>query len=255
MHGFGECPITRLTLEDDLWSGNQAYPLAEEALSLECHRYALESAAYMQRTFRRPQLAKDTLDVVFEEDAAPLPTGLQYVQELDAFEWNEPQGHIITHISATLEETKKAIRAIVSVGGAYVQEGAVEASGVSKQMDFEIEENRLEAFGHRVTGALNTAYALIARASGRIPIEVSGLDDFGKGRLPDYLAALEGIARIDFGAISQVLSPTLFMMVRERLINYLFTNLSVEQRRVVEVELTQLSVLADINPSDTLPGE
>jgi len=45
------------------------------------------------------------------------------------------------------------------------------------------------------------------------------------------------------------------MMVRERLINYLFTNLSAEQRRIVEVELKQLSVLADENPSDTLPGE
>lgn len=251
-HGFGEIPIVKIELDASLWSGNQAYPVAEQSLALECHRYALESAAYMQRSYRKPVKPTGTLDEVFEENDGPLPTGLQYVIELDAFEWNEPSGLIIEPISKTLEEATRQIRTILGTGGAYVQ-GVIEASGVSKAMDFVIEDDRLEAYGHIVSKALTTIYRLVAVAGGHPPtVEVNGLDNFSRDRLEEFVAVLAAIASIDFSQIQTLLTPSLYLLLREKLFNFLFSNLSAEQQKELEREL--LSVPTDVNQADTSTG-
>ena len=85
-HGFGTLPVVRLKLDDYLWSGNQAFPKAEESLRLECHRHDYLTSAYPQRTFKRAIKPDDDLGSTFADmDDQELPTGLEYVLELDSF--------------------------------------------------------------------------------------------------------------------------------------------------------------------------
>jgi hypothetical protein len=103
------------------------------------------------------------------------------VLELDKFEWSEPEGKIIPSIDRALERAEKQIRAILGVGGVYTQE-ATEASGLSKQMDFAIEEERVRSFGHILTDFLQDLYQIVAIAAGYGP----STSDSTPAALSDY---------------------------------------------------------------------
>jgi hypothetical protein len=254
-HGFGRIPVAKVTLPDAMWSGNQAYPKAEESLLLECHRADYLTATYPQRTFKRIQTPDDDLDDTFlDASDRPLPTGLQYVLELDSFSWNEPKGEILKQVQAALEQASKDIKSILSIGGAYVQDGgATAASGVSKQMDFEIEENRLEAYGHIITDALQDIYQIVAIAMGQQPdsIAVSGLDDFGRERLNDLIGSLVDLLTIDMRQLENTLTPTLYVLVRSKLMGFLMGNLTPDQKKKIEDELA----IATTEPTPQEPPE
>ncbi|MBE9110295.1 hypothetical protein IQ273_12820 [Nodosilinea sp. LEGE 07298] len=234
-HGFGALPVARLELDESQWSGNQAYAKGEECLRLECHRYDLLTAAYLQRTYKPIQTPDSDLGDTFVGDGdKPLPTGLQFVLQVDKFEWSEPKGDILVHVDKALTQAEKQIRAILGVGGAYVQE-AIEASGVSKEMDFQIENDRLKSYGHILTDALQDTYQLVERAEGNSgsTLAVSGLDDFGGDRLTDLIEALNMLLGIDMARLQAVLTPTLFILVRERLLSLLMSNLTPEQKQII----------------------
>lgn len=230
-HGFGSIPVTRLELPDDKWSTNQAYGIAEQCLRLECHRYDLLTAAYLQRTYKPIQSPDHDLDNSYTSSDDPLPTGLQYVLELDRFEWAEPEGKIIPSINSSLEQAEKQIRTLLGTGGAYVQE-AVEASGVSKAMDFVIEDERLKAYGHLLTDCLQDLYQLVSKAEGQSNpgLAVSGLDEFGGDRLDDLIDTLTKLLSIDMTMLERALTPSLYLLIREKLLSLLMGNLNPEQR-------------------------
>ncbi|MBD1918360.1 MULTISPECIES: hypothetical protein [Cyanophyceae] len=234
LHGFGVIPSAKLELPDGKWSGNHASPKAEECLRLECHRYDLLTASYLQRTYTPHQTPDGDLGDTYVGDDEPLPTGLQYVLQVDKFEWSEPKGDIILHIDKALESAEKQIRAILGTGGAYTQE-PIEASGISKEMDFEIEDARLESYGHILTDCLQDIYQLVAKAEAQDAesLAVSGLDEFGGDRLVDLIEALNMLLGIDLARLEQSLTPTLHVLIRERLLSLLMGNLTPEQRQTV----------------------
>lgn len=241
-HGFGRLPVVKIELPDSLWSGDQAYPKAEEMLRLECHRSHYLTSTYPQRTYKPIPPAPDSLSETYvdsEADEAP-PTGLQYVLKLDSFAWNEPTGAILDKVTQAIAEAAKDIRSILAVGGAYISEGVSEASGVSKAMDFETEDSRLVALGHIVADGLQDIYQLVAIAKG-VPswadIAVSGLDDFGKQRLSTLLESLKAFLEIDLLMLQRTLTPTIYQIVREKIMSLLVGNLTPEQKAVVAAEL------------------
>lgn len=238
-HGFNRIPVVKVSIPDAMWSGNQAYPKAEECLRLECHKHDYLSSSYPQRTYKRVQQPDSDLDKTFADtDNQPIPTGLQYVLEVDSFSWNEPTGAILTQVQSSLEQATKDIRNILAVGGAYIQE-AVEASGTSKQMDFETEESRLASFGHFISDALQDIYQLVAYSMGySVDLAVSGLDDFGNDRLEDLLAVLNTLNALDMAALEARLTPTLFLLIREKLLGFLMANMTPAQKSQIEKELT-----------------
>ncbi|MBW4483011.1 MAG: hypothetical protein KME14_10745 [Tildeniella torsiva UHER 1998/13D] len=234
-HGFGTIPVAKLELPNDKWSGNHAAPKAEECLRLESHRYDLLTAAYLQRTYKPVQTPDADLGNSYvDDDGENMPTGLQYVLRVDKFEWSEPEGKIIEHIDKALTQAEKQIRAILGTGGAYAQE-PIEASGVSKQMDFEIEDDRLESYGSILTDTLQDVYQLVAIAEAQEAekLAVSGLDEFGGDRLVDLIEALNMLLGIDLARLEQVLTPTLYVLIRERLLSLLMGNLTPEQRQTI----------------------
>lgn len=179
-HGFGQLPVVRLAIPHRLWSADQAAPIAESMLRLECHRYDLLTAAYLQRTYKPIQRPDDDLGETYVDDSMEeLPTGLQFVLELDKFEWSEPKGDIIPHIHGSLEKSEQQIRAICGVSAPSVE--PTEESGISKKMDFVIEDNRLRSYGHLIRDALEAAYTLVARSVGYSAPTLSGLEEFDQG--------------------------------------------------------------------------
>lgn len=235
LHGFGRCPVTAVTLSDDLWGGDHAYALAEACLRLECHRYDLLTAAYMQRIYKTAQIPDGELSQTHVDDEKPLPTGLQYVLELDKFEWAEPTGSIIEPLTNTLNETKKELRTILALGGAYTQQedGSNVASGKSKEMDFANENKRLTAYGAVMVDALNDIYKLVAKASSTTPPLISGLDDFAEDSFSDLSQALGAIASLDTGSLAQRLPLEIYQLLMKKLISFLLGNLSAEQREAI----------------------
>jgi hypothetical protein len=240
-HGFGRLPVVKIELNDSLWAGNQAYPKAEEMLRLECHRSHYLTSTYPQRTYKPIQKPADSLDETYvDAEELPPPTGLQYVLPLETFAWNEPTGQILDKVAVAIAEAAKDIRSILAVGGAYIAEGVSEASGVSKAMDFETEDSRLIALGHVVTDGLQDIYQLVAIAKG-IPtwadISVSGLDDFGRQRLSTLLDMLKVLLEVDLPRLEPILTPTIYLIVREKVMNLIVGNLTPEQKAQVADEL------------------
>ena len=244
-HGFGCVPVVRVVLPYEMWGGNQAYPKAEESLRLEAHRYDLLTNAYWQRYYKRAMIP-DSLDVTFEQ-ASELPTGLQHVVEADNFSWSEPTGAIIEPLTITLEKAKKEIRALLAIGGAAYSEGesVSEASGESKKMDFVNEDERLQSYGHIFTDALQDIYQLVAKATGNrqySEIAVSGLDEFGHDKASDFIESLTAFVEIDIERLALLLPPTLFVLVREKLLAFLLGNLTPEQKSIVADELATMPI-------------
>jgi hypothetical protein len=242
-HGFGVIPIAKLELPDDKWSGNHASPKAEECLRLECHRYDLLTASYLQRTYTPHQTPDSDLGDTYVGDDEPLPSGLQYILKVDKFEWSEPKGDIIVHIDKALESAEKQIRSILGTGGAYAQE-PIEASGVSKQMDFAIEDDRLESYGSILTDCLQDVYQLVAKAEAQDgeSLAISGLDEFGGDRLVDLIESLNMLLGIDLARLEQVMTPTLYILIRERLLSLLMGNMTPEQRQTILDEVAVAKV-------------
>lgn len=235
-HGFGRCPVVPVVLSDELWAGNQAYAAAESCLRLECHRYDLLTAAYLQRTYKSVQLPDNDLNNTFvESENKPLPTGLQFVLELDKFEWSEPSGTIIEPMTKTLNETKKEIRTILALGGAYTQQedGSNVASGVSKQMDYANEDERLASYGAVLIDALNDIYKLVGIGSSNEPPTLSGLEDFGQDSFSELLDSLNAIATLDTSSLANRLPLELYQLLMKKLISFLLSNLPPEQREAL----------------------
>jgi hypothetical protein len=238
-HGFGVIPIAKLELPDDKWSGNHASPLAEQCLRLECHKFDLLTCAFFQRTYKPLQTPDDDLGETFVGgDDEPLPSGLQYILKVDKFEWTEPEGKVLPSIELALENCKKDIRSILGAGGAYTQE-VTEASGRSKEMDFVLENSRLESYGSILTDCLQDVYQLVERAQGNNSetLAVSGLDEFGGDRLEDLIENLNMLLGIDMARLEQTLTPTLYLIVREKLVSLLIGNLTPETRAKIMSEL------------------
>jgi hypothetical protein len=253
-HGFGLCPVTRVAVPGRLWAGDQAYSNAEQCLRLECHRFDLLTAAYLQRTYKPAATPDELMDLdntYVDEDDKPLPTGLQYVIKVDEFKWNEPTGAIIGPLTKTLEETKRELRAILSLGGAYLQEGAVEASGESKRMDFVIEAERLEAYGAVIVDALNDLYQIVAKGAGQAPPSISGLNEFGGDAFGTFVAQLVAIASLDLAGLAARLPLPLFELLLRKLYGFLSAGLSPDERdQVLEAGLPQLPPQPPAQPRD-----
>jgi len=240
-HGMGRIPVKEIELPKELWAGNQAYAKAEECLRLECHRLDLITASYFQRTWSPVMEPDADLDNSYaDSDEAELPTGLEYVAKVGDFRWSEPTGAIIEPLSTALEAATREIRALLSVGGAYAQEGMNESSGRSKEMDFVNENASLAGYGAIVTGALQDIYQMVGRCQGQTGYEaiaVSGLDTFGHEQLSTLVGKLNQLISLDYQALSNILTPTLYDLLSEKLIGFLLGNLTPAQKEQVLSEL------------------
>ena len=151
-HGFKQIPVLKIELPDQLWVADQAASKALEHLRTDCSKYDLLTMAYFQRTFKRIQTPDADLEQTFT-DNEPLPTGLQHVIEVEKFEWSEPHGYMIEHMSNSLQAIESQVRDLVASGGVSSSNAALVQSGVSKQMDFIKQESMLRSYGEIIIDA------------------------------------------------------------------------------------------------------
>jgi hypothetical protein len=233
-HGFGFTPVRIIRVDESLWAANQAYSKAEESLLLECHRQDILTNSYLQRIYT-PHIPKDSLDsTTVDASQGPIDTRLESVLSVDDFQWREPKGDIVQWINSTLADSEKRIRQILALGGAYTQE-ATDASGLSKQMDFSIEESRLRSYGHVITDALQDIYQWVAFTAGESPeeITVSGLDDFSNDRLALLLEQVKSITEIDLTKLGSF-NTAFQSYVLGSIVDYLGSNLTPEEIAIMK---------------------
>lgn len=236
-HGVGRLPIVKVSLSDNLWVADQAYLLALEHLNLENSRYdTAMMAGYVQRTWQ-PHLAPDTdLDRTFVDVPEDLKTGNQYVIK-GSFQFNEAQGSSIGTVSGLLQGIKDTIEDMIGTARASTTKGAVQQSGVSKAMDFSLQESALKKYGAILCDAYQDLLQLVAKVHGVLgdEISVTGLDTFDV----DSLEGLLGVA-VTMAPVEGKIAPTALMLFYQALQGQLVKNASAEQQQTMISESEQL---------------
>lgn len=245
-HGLGTIPILKVEVADDLWVADQAAAKALEHLRTDCSKYDLLTLAYFQRTYKRIRTPDGDLDKTHvDSDEQPIPTGLQYVLELENFNWNEPQGHILPHLMDSLRQIESQVKDLINIGGFSAELGAVSQSGASKEMDFYKQDTILKAYGELITDAYQDFLQLVAKSAG-LPhedISVTGLNSFERNNLTTRLSNLDSISKIDFDKLRKELTPMAFKLIYQQIVKELVGNLSAQQESELNSEIDNLTSL------------
>ncbi|MFS0515137.1 hypothetical protein ACEYW6_10490 [Nostoc sp. UIC 10607] len=249
-HGFGTVPVFKIELPDQLWVADQAASKALEHLRTDCAKYDLLTMAYFQRTFKRIQTPDGDLENSYENQE-PLPTGLAHVLELDKFEWSEPHGYMIEHMSKSLQSIETQVRDLVAAGGVSSSNAALSQSGISKQMDFVKQEAMLKSYGEIITDFYQDLLQLVAKAAGidGSKISVTGLNSFENDTLDSVLMKLDSVSKLNIQALKDNLPPSALKVIYEQMVALLAGNLSASQKEEVNKEIEIL--LASIKTLDT----
>ncbi len=240
-HGFGGIPVLKVEVPDQLWVCDQAASKALEHLRTDCSKYDLLTLAYFQRSFKRVQTPDGDYEKSYE-DSPPIPTGLQYVTELEKFEWNEPHGYIVEHMASSLKAIEDQVRDLISSGGVSSSNGAVTQSGVSKQMDFAKQEIMLRAYGEILIDVYQDLLQLVAKAAGLNGDNISctGLNSFENDNLDSLIMKVDSVSKVDIEGLKAKLPPTVFDIVYNQLVGMLAGNLSSLQKEQVAKEIALL---------------
>lgn len=230
-HNLGQTPVTMICVDSNLWAANQASSKAKESLLLECQLQDVLTNSYIQRIYT-PIRQPDSLDETHVDDEEhPFDSHTRTIVKLEKFEWVEPKGDTVKSLNDSLEEPRRQIRNILALGGAYLQEGVVEASGVSKMMDFEVEESRLRSYGHVITDAIQTLYKWVAVYYGTSyeSLSVSGLDNFSNDKSLKYLQLIKELSSIDYATLS-LFPSNLVDYVMRNFVSAIAENLTPEEQ-------------------------
>jgi len=237
-HGWGEIPIIKLELPDEMWLTDQASAKALEHLRIDCSKYDLLTFAYFQRFYKKVQTPDSDLKNSYEESSPP-PTGLQYVLELDKFEWGEPKGEILPHMMEALRQIESQVKTLLSQGGVSVELGAVTQSGESKKMDFSKEETLLRFYGQLLASIYQKVLQLVAKSLGypSEDISVTGLNEFDNDNLESQIYKLKQLSEINFDLLKSELPETSYKLIYSDLISKAVGNISADQQEQIKTEI------------------
>jgi hypothetical protein len=236
-HGFGRLPIVRSILPLDMWAANNAYLLAMQHLDLENSRYDAGVMSYIQRTFK-PEVRPDSdFDQTYADDESPIKTGNAYILRGDRFDFNESSGSVVGTLGLYLEEIRHNIFALFGLEAAASHKGARDASGISKKMDFALQEVLLRAYGSFLVDQYQSILGLVSIAAGQSVVpQVSGLDSFD-------IESLEGameIAKLIPGSLEKLLPPTAIKLFVKQLAGLLIKRVSADQQAQIDREVESM---------------
>ncbi|MBE9178685.1 hypothetical protein IQ268_08945 [Oculatella sp. LEGE 06141] len=239
-HRAGKLPVVMMEVPDDLWVTNQAYLKALEHLRLENSRSdTAEMVGYVQRTWKPHVVADTDLDHTFVDTEEELKTGNQYVIKGD-FSFSEAQGTSLASVGGVLQEIRDVIQDMIGMARASATKGAVEQSGISKKLDYVVQELILKSYGSLVCDAYQDLLQLVAIVAGHRKeeaetISVTGLDSFDVDSLETMLAIA-----IEITQIEDHLPITVLKLFYQQLSNLLVKNASAEQQAQIAEEIEQL---------------
>jgi hypothetical protein len=244
-HGFGRIPVVKVESAIDLWTCYGTYLIAQQALDLENSRYDVGAMSYIQRTFKPVFNPDSDLDQTFTEEQ--VLSGNAYILKADSFQFNESSGATIEKLGNYISELHDAIQRSFGQFGSSSSKSPEQLSGLSKQMDFVIQEIMLIAYGLILIDTYRQVLELAAIALGvpnQIP-EVSGLDSFDI----DNLDALVAIAK-DMPQLQQYIPPTAVKLFAKQLSGLLTKRISGKQQAEIDAEIEAMFASGVPNSDD-----
>ncbi len=229
-HGLAslqQVPLIETKVSDGLWMMRKAAPLQIEHFN----KSNALSWALTMGLFAMP--------VVYSDREFKQMLGESYYIQLgpeDRFGWTEPEGHVYQLAANNLDRLKQEIYRICYLthqGGPVAGEGPSQ-SGLSKQRDYAITQEVLQALGDRAKESLKLVLrALSAARQDGVAIDVAGLDEFDLGEFEQELNDGERLLAMGIS------SPTLREQVQKRLALKYLSDLrpEVKDRISREIEL------------------
>lgn len=239
-HGVGQLPVLKLEIPDDLWVTNQAYLKAMEHLRLENSRSdTAEMVGYVQRTYKPVQSPDTDLDHTFVDSVEDIKSGNQYIIKGD-FAFNEASGASLASVGGVLQEIRDTIQDMIGMARASATKGAVEQSGISKKLDYVVQELILKAYGAIVCDRYQDLLQMVGRVAGFPAAEVEAISVTGLNSFDvDSLDTLLAIA-LELQMVLRNLPPTVVKLFYQQLSNLLVKNASAEQQQEISKELDKV---------------
>lgn len=238
-HSLGECPLVSLQLPNEMWTGNSVY-------LKQLQHFRIESswtdtgvmAGTIQRVFTpMPAPPADDPRVVYEEpDYSQIKADNAHVLVGAGFQFVESSGQAIANLTSQLETIERQIKAIVSMGYASGDRGALQQSGLSKQVDLVMLQESMKAYGSKVAQLYQDVLQLMAMMA-RKPsnISVFGLDAYGSDTMQDML---EQSSLIE--TVAERIPTTALKLWYAKLVNLMSGSRSSEIDRQIDEELEEI---------------
>lgn len=192
VHNLGKSLMVGLTLENELWTGNNVY-------LKQLQHFLIESswtdsgtlAGIIQRIYKpMPQEATDDPTAVpVERDYSKLINSNAHIMIGADFAFVESEGKAIQSLTSQLNTIEQQIRKIVSQGYASSEnEKVVDQSGIAKQVDRATLEKSLQSYGSKIAQLYQDGLQRVAMLANKANnIHFSGLNDYNSDNLTEML--------------------------------------------------------------------
>jgi hypothetical protein len=207
-HNQGRLPVFEFCLEksslvENLYKMQEKYTLIENGLF---------AAAYASNTIQKVYTPVKTDASTIESDD-DIRAGNEYILKAEKFEFVEIKGDSLKVQAEILDNLKQNIKHIACLSGlSFTNKPASNASGYSKEMEFEHQESSLAAYGKVICGIYQTLLNHIQGLYGEPQVvNISGLDNFSLATTTSILADLKEAV-----ALKDELSPTALAALRTK---------------------------------------
>jgi hypothetical protein len=252
-HNFGSIPVLKFELPDELWACNAVYLKAREHLVLDNTRFDAASMAYVQRILT-PQISPESdLSSTYVEEETIL-SGNPFILRAADFQFAEMKGDVLNVLTSLLADLESQVKDTLALGGMSADKVAVEQSGVSKKMDFALQEAVLRAYGALLLAFYQDVLQAVSQAAGfsNESISASGFASFDLDSADDLL-----LKAIELLKLEAFLTPTAFRLFCKQLNNALVPNASATELAEIHQQVESLSMPTGqgIKPDNPLPGQ
>lgn len=248
-HGFGRIPVVEVDAAIDMWVCYGSYLIAQQALDLENSRYDVGAMSYIQRTYKPIMRPDMDLDETFTEDE-PISSNAHIIKA-DTFQFNEAGGATIEKLGDYVGQLHDQIQQAFGQFGASSNQSPQRQSGLSKQMDYVIQEIILISYGALLVDTYSRVLELVAIALGtpsQVP-SVSGFDSFDI----DSLETLVAIAK-DLGSIHKYLPPTAIKLFAKQLAGLLTRRVTGRQQTEIDREIEEMFLAGKFEYAEPAPA-
>jgi hypothetical protein len=226
-------PIFELQTSDGLW-------LMNKAALLQLEHFNKSNALAWALT-----MGLFAMPVVYSDKPFQETVGESYYVQMgqgDRFSWAEPEGRVYSLAADNLNRLKDEIYRVcylLSQAGKS-DSGGLPQSGLSKQMDFSVTQEILQAYGDLVKSSMRQVLHAVALArKDDLEVEVSGLDEFDISDFSGELADAKGFLAL--GIESKTLKQQMFKKLAFKYLSDARQEIKNQVSEEIDASLTDVS--------------
>ncbi|BAU12874.1 hypothetical protein LEP3755_34070 [Leptolyngbya sp. NIES-3755] len=250
LHRFGTLPVFKFELPDELWAGNQIYLKAKEHLVLDNVRFDMASMAYVQRILT-PQITPESDLTQTYTEGETILSGNPFILKAADFKFAELKGDVLNTLTSLLADLEAQVKDTLSLGGMSADKRAIEQSGVSKKLDFALQELVLRSYGSLLLDFYQNVLQAVGKATGQSnesvsSISASGFTSFDLDNADELI-----VKALDLLRLQNFLTPTTFRLFAQQLNRALVPNASAEEQALIDKDLESKSLelsASSLNP-------